>query len=61
MQVSPERAACEVDCQADAIAVCAAGALVEEDGSGARYGRASRISAACDSLPVRKYSVSSLV
>ena len=62
MEVRIQRAPNEFDRAMDAIGARAAGPLVEEYG-GARggYGRTSSTSAACSSVPVRKYRVSSLV
>jgi hypothetical protein len=61
VQVGIERAAGKPHRAPDMVTPRAAGRLVEEDGGARRhYGRAARISAACSSLPVRKYTVSSL-
>ena len=62
VQVGVERMTGELDRASDGIGPCAAGPLVEEDGSArGHYGSAARISATCSSDPVRKYSVSSFV
>ena len=62
MQIRVERLASEVDGLANAIGACAARPLVQEDGRArVRYGRASRISVAYSTEPVRKYRVSSFV
>lgn len=62
MEVRVERAADERDGAPDAGRVGAPGSPVQEDGGAVvGYGSASRISAACSSLPVIQYRVSSFV